>query len=151
MHPAQLQVREFLTDVVDAPRAPARPEIRDATLRARLIAEEAAETVAGLVGDEAAVGILVEFAKKTHRPPHRDADIVEVVDGLCDLIYVAYGCAEALGVDLEPYFDIVHAANMKKTGAAIDGHGKRGKKPAGWVDPKHEIARRLTYARALWR
>jgi predicted HAD superfamily Cof-like phosphohydrolase len=143
----QSMVRDFCRYVVSAPTAPAKPELREAELRARLIAEEAAETVAGLVGDEKAAEILTEQARFAHRPPRREPDIVEVVDGLCDLLYVVFGTAEAIGVELAPFFERVHAANMRKLNRPINEHGKRGWKPPGWADPKNVIRSLLEVAR----
>jgi len=160
VHEAQEKVRRFCREVIQAPTSTARPEARDATLRARLIVEEAAETAAALVGGSAARGILQEFAglpldSELHpvdlgfkRSLRSEPDLVEVIDGLCDLIYVAYGTAEAVGVDLEPYFNAVHASNMAKTGESVDGHGKRGRKPPGWEPPTSEIRRLLDAATA---
>lgn len=145
MHKPQAMVQEFAREIVHAPTSPARPELRDARLRARLIMEEAFETAVGLVGSYTADHVLEEtrdefFAKHlTHIKP----DLTEAVDGLCDLIYVAYGTAEAIGIDLEPFFNLVHAANMAKEDRAVDAHGKRGGKPTGWVDPKLAIAKYL--------
>ena len=141
----QSMVRSFHVHVVGGPTSPARPEIRDADLRARLILEEALETAVGLVGDHRASPLLAEVAQKVlGRPggiPVKSPDIVEVVDGLCDLLYVLLGTAEAVGVDLDHYFRVVHDANMKKTCApTADGvPGKKGAKPPGWVDPKGKI------------
>lgn len=81
-------------------------------LRVRLIQEEAEE-----------------FAEAV-----RDGDVVEMVDALCDLLYVTYGAAVSLGVDLQPFFEEVHASNMAK----VDGYRREdGKwmKPAGWQPP----------------
>ncbi len=88
------------------------PQIRDARLRADLISEEASETVAALNKNE----------------------LLETIDGLCDLLYVAYGTAVTLGVDLEPFFDEVHRSNMAKVGGPVRADGKR-LKPAGWLPP----------------
>lgn len=105
------------------------------------------ETAVGLVGEEEAMEVVNEVQgelldklaeKYPGAPP--GADVVEVVDGLCDTVYVALGIAEAVGVDLEPHFQAVHDANMRKTPGDVDGHGKRGVKPPGWVDPKGKIA-----------
>lgn len=137
MNRMQEQVRQFLRDVVRAPVSPASPELRDAELRARLILEEAVETAVGLVGGQRAGDLVAEFGMKTGWDP---PDLVEAVDGLCDLVYVALGTAEAIGIDLEPFWDLVHGANMAKTGEAVDGHGKRGGKPPGWRDPKWGIS-----------
>lgn len=41
-------------------------------------------------------------------------DMVEVIDGLCDLLYVIYGTGQAFGIDLDKAFDIVHKSNMSK-------------------------------------
>jgi predicted HAD superfamily Cof-like phosphohydrolase len=41
-------------------------------------------------------------------------DLIQTVDGLVDCLYVIYGTANAMGVDLEPAFDCVHANNMTK-------------------------------------
>ena len=45
----------------------------------------------------------------------------EMADALCDILYVAYGAAVELGLDLEPLFDEVHKTNMRKAGAPEDG------------------------------
>jgi predicted HAD superfamily Cof-like phosphohydrolase len=147
----QEKVREFCRRVVSAPTSPAEPALRDARLRARLVLEEAIETAVGLVGDYEAFSVLDEIDTEVSRKLVRDGrlgcapDLVEAVDGLCDLIYVALGTAEAIGVDIEPYFDLVHGANMQKTSAAVDSHGKRGGKPDGWEDPKAQIRNRLAF------
>jgi predicted HAD superfamily Cof-like phosphohydrolase len=145
----QEMVREFAA-MLGAPVAPAEPALRDAKLRARLIAEEAAETVAALVGKSAAWPILDEFARKKTAPwdVEQEPDIVEAVDGVCDLIYVALGTAEAIGVDLGPFFAEVHRTNMLKKAEPIDAHGKKGLKPEGWEKPR--IAALLEEARAKW-
>ncbi|HLQ23644.1 MAG TPA: hypothetical protein VK132_10580 [Gemmatimonadales bacterium] len=52
---------------------------------------------------------LAEFrnAGETH-------DLVEIADSLADLLYVVYGAAVAYGIDLQPVFDEIHAANLSK-------------------------------------
>lgn len=44
---------------------------------------------------------------------------IEAIDALCDLLYVTYGAATSLGVDIEPFFEEVHRSNMSKLG--LDG------------------------------
>lgn len=66
--------------------------IKLARLRARLILEEAAETVHAL----------------------GKGDMVEYADGLADLIYVTVGAGLAHGVPLEAVWNAVQAANMAK-------------------------------------
>lgn len=65
----------------------------------------------------------------------RANDLPEIVDALCDLLYVTYGAAVALGVDLDPFFREVHAANMKKSGGSRRADGK-WLKPADWQPPR---------------
>lgn len=46
-----------------------------------------------------------------------NCDIVEAVDALGDLLYVVFGAAIELGIDLEPIVDEIHSSNMSKLGA----------------------------------
>jgi predicted HAD superfamily Cof-like phosphohydrolase len=89
------------------------PKISRPLLRANLIREEAAETITAIESN----------------------DIVEVADGLCDLIYVALGAALEFGIDLAPLFDEVHRSNMEKVGGDIRSDGKI-LKPDGWKPPR---------------
>ena len=45
-----------------------------------------------------------------------EKDVVEVVSELADLVYVAYGMALELGVDLDAVITEIHRANMSKLG-----------------------------------
>lgn len=85
------------------------PAIRDPDLRASLIEEEARETVEAI----------------------RAGDLVEAVDGLCDLLYVIYGAAVSFGIDLDPFFDEVDYSNESKLveGAEFRADGKLYKSP----------------------
>jgi predicted HAD superfamily Cof-like phosphohydrolase len=58
----------------------------------------------------------------------------EMIDALCDVSYVTFGAAVEMGVDLDPFFDAVHAANMKKLEGPVRADGKR-LKPADWKPP----------------
>jgi predicted HAD superfamily Cof-like phosphohydrolase len=64
-------------------------------LRADLIEEEAQETAKAL----------------------RDNDHIGIIDGLADLVYVVYGAAISLGIDLDQAIAEVHQSNMSKLGA----------------------------------
>jgi predicted HAD superfamily Cof-like phosphohydrolase len=88
------------------------PALRDEELRAKLIEEEAAETAKAL----------------------REGDIIETIDGLCDLLYVTFGAAVAMGIDLDPFFHEVHRSNMAKVGGTTREDGKV-LKPYGWTPP----------------
>ena len=81
-------------------------------LRVRLIQEEADEFAAAV----------------------RAGDVPEMIDALCDLLYVTYGAAVSLGVDLEPFFAEVHRSNMAKAGGYRREDGK-WMKPDGWTPP----------------
>jgi predicted HAD superfamily Cof-like phosphohydrolase len=93
---------------------PSRPDLEQfpGQLRVSLIREEADE-----------------FARAV-----ADGDLPEMVDALCDLLYVTYGAAVDLGVDLEPFFAEVHRSNMAKVGGRRRADGK-WLKPEGWQPP----------------
>jgi len=68
---------------------------------------------------------------------HFEKDIIKIIDSLCDMLYVIYGYANSLGIDLEPHFNEVHRSNMEKiqnTGVQYDSTGKV-MKPPGWNPP----------------
>lgn len=116
------------------------PAIRDPELRARLILEEALETVEALLGWDA-LDVVDEAVRRwqmkdfvsvgEHGQPV--TSLAGVADGCADLLYVTYGTAVACGFDLEPICDLVHAANMAKVGGPVV-NGKQ-LKPAGWQPP----------------
>lgn len=54
-----------------------------------------------------------------------EQDLISAVDGLGDLLYVLLGTAVEWGIDLEPYFDEIHASNMTKVGGEVRADGKR--------------------------
>ncbi len=101
-----------------------RPAIRRPELRAALIEEEARETVEAI----------------------RRGDLVEAIDGLCDLLCVVYGAAAEFGINLAPYWAEVHRTNMAKQGGPVREDGKR-LKPPGWTPPNIEgiLARDLGF------
>ena len=77
---------------------------------------------------------LIEEEAREFAEAVRANDVPEMVDALCDLLYVTYGAAVALGVDLDPFFREVHRANMAKVGGTRRADGK-WLKPAGWQPP----------------
>lgn len=108
MSPEQRMVQEFHRKY-ELPHAstPALRPHKDLMRRARLIVSEAAE--------------FLEAADQ--------ADLIEMVDALADILVVTYGTAVELGVDLEPVFAEVHRSNMSKNGGK-DAGGKVLKGPA---------------------
>lgn len=92
-------------------KRPAQLTIKDRLRRARLICSEAAE--------------FLEACDKD--------DLAGMVDALADVLYVAYGAAVEMGVDLEPVFAEVQRSNMSKNGG-VDPGGKI-LKGDGWSPP----------------
>ncbi len=86
---------------------PVLPDAQTLLLRMGLIAEELAECMTA----------------------SRNRDMVNVCDALCDLLYVTYGTAVSMGVDLEPLFAEVQRSNMTKDGGGKDDGGKIMKGP----------------------
>lgn len=146
MHKPQQQVREFHKAFI-YPTSPDEVKVKSPELRAKLILEEAIETVEALVGTGALLPMLMK-AHNDHMHRDRAPDLVEVLDGMCDLLYVTYGTAEDIGIDLEPFFDEVHRSNMAKAGGEKRADGKM-QKPAGWTPPDLvEVLRRVILGQA---
>ena len=111
---AQADVRDFHNAMgIPAPDFPSSLGPRH-YLRARLIDEECKE--------------FEEAAEK--------GDTLEMIDALCDIIYVALGSAVEMGVDLAPFWTEVQKANMAKAGGPVREDGKI-MKPPGWKPPDH--------------
>lgn len=106
-------------------------------LRAALLIEECLETVGALLNGgrkEQTKELIAQFKNLIESCPDPVVDLVEVADGLPDMIYVIIGCALEFGIPLERVFEAVHRANMAKVGAGVDENGKV-KKPDGWTPP----------------
>lgn len=119
------------------------PGLQHNELRAKLIMEEAVETVAALGFSVHALidqpGIPGERAHREVASFHKsfaEPDFLEVIDGLCDLIYVIAGTGVTAGVDLDPHFTEVHKCNMMKLLGPKRADGKQ-LKPEGWQPPDH--------------
>lgn len=109
-HSVQRDVEEFHR-ALDVPTHDT-PGIRRPELRAELIREEAAETVAAILS----------------------GDLIQALDGCCDLLAVVYGTFAEFGVDADPFWQEVHRTNMAKVGGPVREDGKR-LKPPGWTPP----------------
>jgi predicted HAD superfamily Cof-like phosphohydrolase len=137
---AQRDVEQFHRamgqDVGERPVMPS-PKVRE--LRARLIAEEVAETIAALGFNvdiqvrypttDGTVGKFVEAIYKNGR-----LDLAEVADGIADSIYVELGTAVSAGIDMEPVWEAVQMSNIAKASGPVRPDGKR-LKPEGWEAP----------------
>ena len=125
MHKVQSQVRDFHRAMgLPAPGAVTPLTREGARLRFDLITEEFGE-FARAVGDPDAPASFVSNVT------------TDQVDALCDLLYVVYGTAVQMGIDIEPFFELVHEANMKKGPGPMRADGKK-LKPDGWQPPDHE-------------
>ena len=78
---------------------PGFPNDKILFLRMRLMSEEGAECQTALA----------------------NKDLVDLADGLVDLLYVTYGTAVSFGIDLEPLFAEVHRSNMTKSEEKDEG------------------------------
>lgn len=67
--------------------------------------------------------------------------IVDQADALVDAIYYICDCAVRHGMNLDPLFDIVHGANMKKVvnGKVIRRADGKILKPEGWEPPEPKL------------
>ena len=117
MPSVQALVREFHEAfggvVRDVPTDPPRFE---RYLRANLIDEESTEAIEAL---------------------QQGGSIEEIVKELADIVYVTYGTALHLGVDLDAVLAEVHRSNMAKVANGYARRRRDGKvlKPAGWTPP----------------
>ena len=133
------------------------PKLRDRELRASLIMEEAVETVAAM-GYLAIADIYTKIDNQdAYRPIGRfeklyeDPNLVEVIDGLCDLLYVTFGTAVAAGIDLDRYFQEVHRSNLEKLTGPKRADGKQ-LKPEGWQPPRiQQLLEQDEQANDFWR
>lgn len=81
--------------------------------------------------------LIKEESKEFRKAVLEDFDMIDAIDALCDILYVTFGAANAMGVDLEKHFDAVHRANMRKVGGPTREDGKI-LKPEGWEPPNED-------------
>ena len=107
MNNAQKMVQEFHEQFgIYIAVTPSVPDNITQTLRNRLIQEE-----------------FEEFQEAM-----QNKDLSGMAKELADLLYVVYGTAVSLGIDMEPVFKEVHRSNMSKVGGYKREDGK-------WVKP----------------
>jgi predicted HAD superfamily Cof-like phosphohydrolase len=114
------------------------PDVR--LLRAKLLFEEVMEVIDAL-------GCKVECKVDTPTCSAKDFDfyvsqhsnLEGVIDGCCDVIYVAVGTLAAHGVLDIPHLDAVCAANNAKfiNGKAVISDTGKYMKPLDWLPPNH--------------
>ena len=91
---------------------PTVPDETTRLLRGRLISEEVNELLMALGFD----------------------DLPKIADGIVDSLVVIIGTAVCCGIDLNPIWDAVQEANLKKAAGEKREDGKQ-LKPVGWVHP----------------
>ena len=142
----QLAVKKFMLKAGQkCPDKPTIPNLKTRKLRAKLILEEALETINKGLGIEAMLYLergnndqRVEIDDIVFVDNHKP-DLVELADGLGDSPYVGYyGTALACGIDMEPVFEEIQKSNMSKF---IDGYKRKdGKWQKGLSFRPPEIA-----------
>lgn len=93
------------------PDKPIIPSDEIRNLCSALMEEEVDETIAAMIQAQ----IL----------PRSSESLVEVIDGLCDTLYVVLYTCNAYGIDIEPFFDEVQRSNMTKKGGPKAENGKQ--------------------------
>jgi len=144
----QIRVEEFMRKAEqELPSGPSMPSQYIRTLRARLILEEALETVQALgvaVHLESSYGLVGVYIAGLRYFSAGDHDLVEAVDGCCDLRVVTTGTLSALGVQDESVQKIVDDANLRKFGPGsykdVDG---KWIKPPDFVPPQEALVLEL--------
>jgi predicted HAD superfamily Cof-like phosphohydrolase len=114
MTPEQAKVKQWMERAgQECPDKPTIPSLEIRMLRARLIMEEALETVEAL---GLRVGVPWEWirAHKLEFIEDGDCNLTSVADGMADLQCVNLGSAVACGIDLEPIFAEVCRSNDTK-------------------------------------
>lgn len=129
MERSQRMVREFMeTNGQPVSRTPTFIPKERVALRVKLIAEELQE-YAQAAGLNVYVAVINGDDPEVQLPRQALPCLVEVYDGLVDLLYVVHGAALEHGMDLEPGTVEVHRSNMTKDGPK-NGIGKITKGPS---------------------
>ncbi len=140
--PHYQRVRQFMQKV--GQRIPEEPEVPDPhtrKLRAKLILEEALETIEALgvrvaaCRDGAEIQLTSNNADLTFEATN-EVDLEGVVDGCADISVVTVGTLISFGIDDEPVLEEVDAANLRKfePGSYMREDGK-WIKPPQWQPP----------------
>lgn len=135
------------------PDKPSMPNAEVRVLRAKLIMEEAWETVKALgvviqstaddlidTSAEISFNDLGFYASDDNpRCDFFEPNMEEAIDGCCDLIYVAVGTLAAMGVPNKKHQDAVNRSNNAKFpgGKATFNASGKFQKPEGWKPPDH--------------
>lgn len=129
----QTRIEEFMEKAGQKlPPNPTVPDLDTRILRAKLILEEAMETVEALgvgVGIKQSADIL--HYDNLNFFEGNDPDLVEIVDGCCDVSVVTMGTLSACGVGAKPFLEEVDSHNLAKFGP-----GGYRRDDGKWMKPK---------------
>ena len=130
------RIKSFMQKVgQDTPEGAVVPDEKTRILRAKLILEEALETVDALGVHVHIEGIEI-VEEGLEYSGGGEINLQEVADGCADISVVTMGTLIAFGIDDEPLLEEVDASNLRKFG---EGSYRRedGKwmKPPGWTPP----------------
>jgi len=139
MTPHAQRIHELMTGISQStPTTPCIPDLKTRRLRAKLIFEEAIETIEAL-------GFSVHCPDEQIDTTNSDnasfdavfePNIEGIADGCADISVVTIGTLIACGIDDESILTEVDAANLRKIGPG-GYHREDGKwmKPADWTPP----------------
>lgn len=119
----------------EIPDAPCIPSAEVRLLRAKLIMEEALETIEALGVKADCEGCQISM-NGIEFYTHGEPDLVEIVDGVCDISVVSLGTLLACGCTDLPFLHEVDESNLRKFGPG--GYRREdGKwiKPPDWQPP----------------
>ena len=128
----------------DVPDGPEEPSAEIRLLRAKLIFEEAMETITAL-----GVDVMVDNAMQQSGPvclhsknhtlvvnPRRPMDMIEVADGCADISVVTIGTLSACGIADKLLLKEVDESNLRKFGpGSYPRDDGKWMKPDGWTAP----------------
>lgn len=144
----QKRIEDFMRKAgQDVLTQPCLPTADVRLLRAKLIFEEAMETIFAL-----GVDVMIRPVRNQHDPAvlsegmyslevnkSRPPDLIEIADGVCDLSVVSIGTLSACGIADKPLLKEVDESNLRKfgPGSKMREDGK-WLKPSGWKKPDIE-------------
>jgi predicted HAD superfamily Cof-like phosphohydrolase len=93
------------------PPKPTLPSPENTVLRMKLMCEELQETL-----HELGYSVTFDITPVADFSSSEPLDLAKVAKELADLLYVTYGTAASLGIDIDEVFAEVHRSNMSKVG-----------------------------------
>ena len=112
------------------------PDVETRRLRARLILEEALETIEALGFDVVVPQAHPVIVSDVYFFANHKPDPIEVIDGCCDLDVVSVGgTLAALGLPDLPFLAEVDKKNLEKGAGHRDPATGKWAKPADWTPP----------------